>query len=552
MEFWGFENGFGFGGSKGFFKFDPIPKNAQPMVVSTSPVVTNAGVKVPQLIVSNQTSTFANATSVDPTKAAVSDIVAAIFKNLPQGSLEANVSSAVIAETVEVAKNVIATAKSEFKAASVIVEKAESEKSGSVVIDRFVSRQDLSSERFFHVASFAAAEDLPMLDHLLTAASTSEELRSLPAIIANFLLLPSADRAKIRESVVRTSESVAEKTVKNETVEKTQQLQKTEENTASRPLISEKNRQDIEVSSEQKVIVVFAEAVQAAAQKAGIVAVEKTEPASSSSAPKTLVRFGSQVLTKFAASVPVEQKTEVATFFNILTKGNERPRSAMSITALEQGTIERFVVRAFSNPVSAKAAVGILQAWNHRHWKIRLTVVNVLAHLAFNGRSEKSLSSLISERLMIAYLKVLARDKQSVQVKAEAIKVLLDLYSGGKKSDQEMQQLFEEIELIGSLKKLLKGRDSQGVLAGLALLSKVWERLNASQKQSFMPLVMHIAENGRTEAAVEEAVTFLVLHDREITNKVDMLKGDLLDHSWVANRRQYRDGRVHYAGTVAA
>lgn len=262
--------------------------------------------------------------------------------------------------------------------------------------------------------------------------------------------------------------------------------------------------------------------------------------------------FNSHPLTALVEVVSRDggiERAEVVSFFRALTSTPAHPANAAPMRAPEKARVDAFVQRIFSLPevVAQKAVSNFVLAWNHSGWKVRSTVVAVIREL--NARAEK-VSGKLDSPLFVAELKALARDRQSIQVRTEAIKVLMDMGGRQGRGRDEMAALLNEIEFVPAVQKMLSSKDGHAVIAGLQLLAKGWVYLAAGVKAEFAKVAMNLIECHPWEDVAVEALELLLVNYRDVPAEVrgQILRVDLYEGFLLALSRVYEQaGRSLYA-----
>ncbi len=144
-------------------------------------------------------------------------------------------------------------------------------------------------------------------------------------------------------------------------------------------------------------------------------------------------------------------------------------------TALSGNFIKQALL--LETPVLKEVVKNITRAFMHDSSAVRLLVVKFLKLLA-QERPE------LLDKQCFDVLKALARDRRDVEVRSEAIRVLVDTGSQHQgKNRQEMAALLAEIELVPFVSKLLGSRKVGDLVIGLDLLARSWEFLEPSVRQ---------------------------------------------------------------------
>lgn len=239
--------------------------------------------------------------------------------------------------------------------------------------------------------------------------------------------------------------------------------------------------------------------------------------------------LGSHPLQEMVSALPPKVSTEIKNLLIQIVSAPANPRQ-----------MEAFAKKILSLKDFSASVEKIVKAWNHPEPKVRLAVLTVLKHLA------RTQSAKEFNQVYLPTLKAMARNRQSVLVQAEAIKVLIDLGHRQKKSREEMEALLKELDLIPRIADLLRRDPAKG----LALLLSIFDWLHPSFQKTFALKALEIAMKRPARRVMEKALRVIWKGERDFSpeeKKRLIKKGfDVLFRSM--NEDMYSKGHDKYAG----
>ena len=239
--------------------------------------------------------------------------------------------------------------------------------------------------------------------------------------------------------------------------------------------------------------------------------------------------LGSHPLQEMVSALPPKVSGETR---NLLIQIASTPASPKQMDA--------FAKKILSLKDPSVSVEKILNACNHPSPRIRLAIVALIKHLA-QTKSAKEFN-----QVYLPTLKAMARNRQSILVQAEAIKVLVDIGHRQKKSREEMEALLKEIDLIPRISDLLRKDPAKG----LALLLSVFDWLSPDFQKRFAGKAWEIASKRPARPVMEKALRVLRKAERNLGSKEKMRpirKGFDSIYRSVAEQ-MYLEGSSNYAG----
>lgn len=185
---------------------------------------------------------------------------------------------------------------------------------------------------------------------------------------------------------------------------------------------------------------------------------------------------------------------------------------------------------------------GILKGWNHSEVGVRLMVVALLKELA-RTRSREEFAPYLG------YLKALCRQGLERAVQTGAIRVLLDMGGQQGRSQDEMEALFQEIELARLMDRLLRSRKRGDLEEGLALLESMERWLPLTMRVAYAELMAERVLKGLPPLLVEKALGFVWSYQRYLERRCQIaLLRRMAGPLRAANDNAYAGGESLFAG----
>lgn len=204
-------------------------------------------------------------------------------------------------------------------------------------------------------------------------------------------------------------------------------------------------------------------------------------------------------------------------------------------------------------PPASPTMVALLRNILHPSANVRFLMVALLRETIQRVPVETANREFVPSLMVLAR----AKERKFLMVRAEAIRVLLDMGQGqsrGRQDEEAMRALLEEIDLVPLLRDLLNPKNyrwngPEEVKMGLSLLARAGRYLIPEVRAELLQFALEIAERHRLEEVKMEALGCLLTyqHDLGRVEQRRLLQKGLYLSLMAAVARQYQTGRSNFS-----